>query len=79
MTCDACTDVPRVRVAFLQTEEAVEKELLIQEKDKLYVELKNILARQPGPEVRCRVVPSRFASSSPACRRASCVVRRVAS
>jgi len=25
--------------------------LLIQEKDKLYVELKNILARQPGPEV----------------------------
>jgi hypothetical protein len=35
-----------------QTEEAVEKELLIQEKDKLYIELKNILARQPGPEVR---------------------------
>ena len=25
--------------------------MLIQEKDKLYVELKNILARQPGPEV----------------------------
>ena len=24
---------------------------MIQEKDKLYVELKNILARQPGPEV----------------------------
>ena len=36
----------------MQTEEAVEKELLIQEKDKLYIELKNILARQPGPEVR---------------------------
>ena len=29
----------------------MEKDLLIQEKDKLYVELKNILARQPGPEV----------------------------
>merc|ERR1711918_200997 len=29
----------------------VEKDLLIQEKEKLYVELKNILARQPGPEV----------------------------
>ena len=29
----------------------MEKELLIQEKEKLYVELKNILARQPGPEV----------------------------
>ena len=25
--------------------------MLIQEKDRLYVELKNILARQPGPEV----------------------------
>eukprot|EP00960_Hanusia_phi_P029248 747857-Hanusia_phi.AAC.1 len=32
-------------------EEVVEKDLLIQEKEKLYVELKNILARQPGPEV----------------------------
>ncbi len=34
-----------------KTEEAVEKDLLIQEKEKLYVELKNILARQPGPEI----------------------------
>eukprot|EP01138_Halocafeteria_seosinensis_P015021 gb/GECG01015333.1/.p1 GENE.gb/GECG01015333.1/~~gb/GECG01015333.1/.p1 ORF type:complete len:253 (+),score=49.36 gb/GECG01015333.1/:1-759(+) len=34
-----------------KTEEAVEKDLLLQEKQKLYVELKNILARQPGPEV----------------------------
>lgn len=33
------------------TEEAVECDLLIQEKERLYVELKNILARQPGPEV----------------------------
>ena len=31
-----------------KTEEVVEKDLMIQEKDKLYVELKNILARQPG-------------------------------
>lgn len=29
----------------------VEKELLIQEKEKLYMELKTILQRQPGPEV----------------------------
>ena len=29
----------------------MEKELLIQEKEKLYMELKQILARQPGPEV----------------------------
>merc|ERR1712086_96721 len=34
-----------------KTEEVVEKDLLIQEKEKLYVELRNILARQPGPEV----------------------------
>jgi chromosome segregation ATPase len=36
---------------IMKTEEVVEKELLIQEKEKLYVELKHILARQPGPEV----------------------------
>merc|ERR1711865_99170 len=34
-----------------KTEEVVEKDMLIQEKEMLYVELKNILARQPGPEV----------------------------
>jgi chromosome segregation ATPase len=34
-----------------KTEEVVEKGLIIQEKEKLYVELKTILARQPGPEV----------------------------
>jgi chromosome segregation ATPase len=34
-----------------KTEEVVEKGLIIQEKDKLYAELKSILARQPGPEV----------------------------
>lgn len=34
-----------------KTEEAVEKDLLLQEKQRLYTELKSILARQPGPEV----------------------------
>jgi chromosome segregation ATPase len=34
-----------------KTEEVVEKDVTIQEKEKLYVELKNLLARQPGPEV----------------------------
>lgn len=29
----------------------VEKELLIQEKEKLYMEMKQVLQRQPGPEV----------------------------
>uniref|UniRef100_A0A7S4NGC8 Cilia- and flagella-associated protein 58 central coiled coil domain-containing protein n=1 Tax=Prymnesium polylepis TaxID=72548 RepID=A0A7S4NGC8_9EUKA len=34
-----------------KSEEVVDKELLIQHKEKLYIELKAILARQPGPEV----------------------------
>merc|ERR1712139_167153 len=34
-----------------KTEEVVEKDMQIQEKEKLYVQLKNILASQPGPEV----------------------------
>merc|ERR1712023_110073 len=34
-----------------KTEEVVEKDLLIQEKEKLHRELTGILARQPGPEV----------------------------
>ncbi|XP_061228374.1 cilia- and flagella-associated protein 58 [Neopsephotus bourkii] len=33
-----------------KTGEVIEKELLLQEKEKLYGELKHILARQPGPE-----------------------------
>eukprot|EP00928_Gymnodinium_smaydae_P071063 TRINITY_DN54745_c0_g1_i1.p1 TRINITY_DN54745_c0_g1~~TRINITY_DN54745_c0_g1_i1.p1 ORF type:complete len:860 (+),score=226.98 TRINITY_DN54745_c0_g1_i1:170-2749(+) len=34
-----------------KTEEAVEKDLAIQEKEKLYYEMKSLLAKQPGPEV----------------------------
>jgi chromosome segregation ATPase len=34
-----------------KTEEVVEKGLVIQEKEKLFVELKAVMARQPGPEV----------------------------
>merc|ERR1712093_300947 len=34
-----------------KTQEVVEKDVIIQEKEKLYVELKRILANQPGPEV----------------------------
>jgi len=34
-----------------KTEEVAEKDVLIQEKEKLYIELKNILAKQSGPEV----------------------------
>jgi len=39
------------RKLITKTEQVVEKEVVINEKEKLYVELKNILARQPGPEV----------------------------
>lgn len=34
-----------------KTEEIVKKEMAIQEKEKMYIELREILARQPGPEV----------------------------
>lgn len=34
-----------------KTEEAVEKDLAIQEKEKLYLEMKNLLEKQPGPEI----------------------------
>eukprot|EP00906_Rhabdomonas_costata_P005129 RCo007699 len=39
------------RELISKTEEVQQKEQLIAEKEKLYVELKGILARQPGPEV----------------------------
>lgn len=34
-----------------KTEEAVEKDLALQEKEKLYLEMRNLLSKQPGPEV----------------------------
>jgi chromosome segregation ATPase len=40
------------RRLIAKTEEASEKDNLIKEKEKLYMELKNILARQPGPEIQ---------------------------
>ena len=39
-----------------KTEEVSEKDVLIQEKEKLYIELKNILAKQSGPEVSEKLV-----------------------
>ena len=39
------------KMLIRKTEEVASKDQLIQEKEKLYVELKAILARQPGPEV----------------------------
>mmetsp|Transcript_21824 Transcript_21824/g.61782 ORF Transcript_21824/g.61782 Transcript_21824/m.61782 type:complete len:845 (-) Transcript_21824:92-2626(-) len=39
------------KLLIAKTEEVVEKDAQIQGKEKLYVQLKNIIARQPGPEV----------------------------
>jgi len=39
-----------------KTEEVNEKDVMIQEKEKLYIELKNILAKQCGPEVTEKLV-----------------------
>merc|ERR1740121_2876415 len=39
------------KLLIAKTEEVVEKDTQIQEKEKMYVQLKNIIARQPGPEV----------------------------
>mmetsp|Transcript_42898 Transcript_42898/g.100679 ORF Transcript_42898/g.100679 Transcript_42898/m.100679 type:complete len:845 (+) Transcript_42898:139-2673(+) len=39
------------KLLIVKTEEVVEKDQQIQEKEKLYVQLKNVIARQPGPEV----------------------------
>jgi hypothetical protein len=39
------------RRLIAKTEEVEDKEQLIKEKEKLFMELKNILARQPGQEV----------------------------
>merc|ERR1711920_1214979 len=39
------------KLLIAKTEEVMEKDSMIQEKERLYVQLKNIIARQPGPEV----------------------------
>jgi len=44
------------RKLIKKCEETCMKDLLIVEKEKLYIELKNVLARQPGPEVAEQLV-----------------------
>merc|ERR1712217_496369 len=44
-----------------KTEEAVEKDLAIQEKEKLYYEMRNLLSKQPGPEVVSEVAKQQSA------------------
>merc|ERR1711972_977423 len=39
------------KLLIAKTEEVMEKDSLIQDKEKLYVQLKNVIAGQPGPEV----------------------------
>ncbi|KAL2622618.1 hypothetical protein R1flu_002823 [Riccia fluitans] len=40
---------------IVKSDEVVERDLLIREKEKLYLELQKILARQPGPEATQRI------------------------
>jgi len=51
-TYDAIQKVKALqKLLIAKTEEVVEKDALVQEKEKLYVQLRSIIARQPGPEV----------------------------
>merc|ERR1712050_40898 len=51
-TCEMIQKVKALqKLLIAKTEEVVEKDILIQEKEKLYVQLRGIIARQPGPEV----------------------------
>lgn len=43
------------RRVITKTEEVKEKDKLIKEKEQLFFQLKNILARQPGPEVKSQI------------------------
>ncbi|CBJ29363.1 flagellar associated protein [Ectocarpus siliculosus] len=47
----ACPDPPPSGNKRHRRDKVVERDLLLQEKEKLYKEMKDILARQPGPEV----------------------------
>ena len=38
------------------SDKIVQTDLLIQEKEKIYVELKNVISRQPGPEVEEQIL-----------------------
>ena len=53
-----------------KTEEVVEKELAIQQKEKLYNEIKTVLQRQPGPEMaeELRVVKEAAKSKMRECK-----------
>jgi chromosome segregation ATPase len=49
--------VQALQAELIQKSDAVvEKDLLIQEREKVYVELKTIIARQPGPEVEEQIL-----------------------
>merc|ERR1712066_193602 len=51
-TCEMIQKVKQLqKLLIAKTEEVAEKDTQIQEKERLYVQLKNIIARQPGPEV----------------------------
>jgi hypothetical protein len=53
-----------------KTEEVVEKELVIHQKERLYKEVKEVLQRQPGPEVveELRIVREAIKSKMRECK-----------
>ena len=54
----------------MKTEEVVEKELVIHQKERLYKEVKEVLQRQPGPEVveELRIVKDAIKSKMRECK-----------
>jgi predicted nucleic acid-binding Zn ribbon protein len=58
-----------------KTEEVVEKELIIAQKEKLYREVKEVLQRQPGPEIveELRIVKDAVKSKLRECKVRNCV------
>ena len=56
MRADCLTPTP-TPTPTLTPHQVAAKDGLIQQKEKLYVELKSILARQPGPEVAEQLQP----------------------
>eukprot|EP01039_Chlorochromonas_danica_P001650 gene1650-1802_t len=54
---DKITQIHMLQKQFVvMSDKVMQHELLIQEKEKIYIELKNVLARHPGPEVEEQIL-----------------------
>jgi preprotein translocase subunit Sec63 len=52
------------KLLMQKSDELVQTDLLVQEREKVYVELKNIIARQPGPETEDQLLSYQQTSKS---------------